>query len=232
MPVNAKPHLFLYGGDPGGDPHHQGVSSHNTRSTSVALSNIRQRVSEESAEQRAVSLPICPQVLLLRYDAPCCWRLTSLFRSRSSQGFVVPHLINLPLIRRRCLSRGYPYFAACAAAAFYKLGQVQSRKCALRSLPGVAKDDRGTSKAHKPSTFYAGIDYSRPPGRDDRTKETKPPNRARICEHGRRATRCPRCQGGSCCIHGRTKGNCRECKRQGLHYYYTDGPRYIYQNNK
>ena len=228
MPVNAKPHILLSGGDPGGDPHHLGVSSHNTRSTSVALSNIRQRLSEESAEQRAVSLPICPQVLLLRYDAPCCWRLTSLSRSRLNQGFVVPHLINLPLIRRRCLSRGYPYFAACAAAASYKLGQVQSTKCALRSLPGVAKEDR----AHKPSTSYAGIDYSRPPGRDDRTKKTKPPNRARICEHGRRATRCPRCQGGSCCIHGRTKGNCRECHRQGLHYYYTDGPRCMYQNNK
>lgn len=218
MPVNAKPHILLSGGD----PHRLGNSTHNTRSKPVALSIIRQRLSEESAEQRAVSLPICPQVLLLRYDSPCCWRLTSLFRSRLNQGVGVPHLINLPLIRRRCLSRGYSYLAACAAAAFYKLGQVQSRKCALRSLPGVAKEDRGTSKAHTPSTGYVGIDYSRPPGRDFRT-EKEQRNRAKICEHGRRATRCPRCQGGSCCVHGRTKGNCRECKRQGLHYYYTDG---------
>ena len=124
MPVNAKPLILLSGGD----PHQLGNSTHNTRSTPVALSIIRQRLSEESAEQRAVSLPICPQVLLLRYDSPCCWRLTSLFRSRLNQGFVVPHLINLPLIRRRCLSRGYPYFAACASASFYKPGPGSVRK--------------------------------------------------------------------------------------------------------
>ena len=34
----------------------------------------------------------------------------------------------LLLIRRRCLSRGYPHFAACASASFYKPGPGSVRK--------------------------------------------------------------------------------------------------------
>ena len=50
-------------------------------------------------------------------------------------------------------------------------------------------------------------------------------NRARLCSHGRRLTRCPQCkQGsrdgtGSLCKHLKQKGWCTECGKLGLTYY-------------
>jgi hypothetical protein len=50
-------------------------------------------------------------------------------------------------------------------------------------------------------------------------------NRAKPCEHGKRATRCPDCikQSGSgtrsLCAHLKQKGWCIECKKDGILYY-------------
>jgi hypothetical protein len=50
-------------------------------------------------------------------------------------------------------------------------------------------------------------------------------NRAKICDHGRRKTRCPECMKkakggtGSLCRHLKQKGWCTKCKKLGKAYY-------------
>ena len=65
MPGKAKTHKLLSAFA----TYPQVKDTLNTRSASVAASIMRQRLSDKTAEQPAVPLPIRPQVLLLPYDA-------------------------------------------------------------------------------------------------------------------------------------------------------------------
>ena len=65
MPGKAKPHKLVSAFA----TYPQVKDTLNTRSASVAASIMRQRLSDKTAEQPAVPLPIQPEVLLLRYDA-------------------------------------------------------------------------------------------------------------------------------------------------------------------
>jgi hypothetical protein len=63
------------------------------------------------------------------------------------------------------------------------------------------------------------------PARAARYKQSNHVNRAKHCNHGRRATRCPECiqvsKSGtrSLCAHLKQKGWCLECKKDGARYY-------------
>ena len=63
------------------------------------------------------------------------------------------------------------------------------------------------------------------PARAARKKQSNNVNRAKHCNHGRRATRCPECiqvsKSGtrSLCAHLKQKGWCLECKKDGARYY-------------